>query len=32
MFLGMAMIGVLNLALNKVLLELERRLLKWKSS
>ena len=32
MFLGMAMIGVLGLALNKVLLELERRLLKWKSS
>jgi ABC-type nitrate/sulfonate/bicarbonate transport system permease component len=32
MFLGMAMIGVLGFALNKALLELERRLLKWKSA
>ena len=32
MFLGMAMIGILGLALNKALLETERRLLKWKSS
>jgi ABC-type nitrate/sulfonate/bicarbonate transport system permease component len=32
MFLGMAMIGVLGFALNKTLLEVERRLLKWKSS
>jgi ABC-type nitrate/sulfonate/bicarbonate transport system permease component len=31
MFLGMAMIGVLGFALNKALLEVERRLLKWKS-
>lgn len=32
MFLGMAMIGILGLALNKALLETERRMLKWKSS
>lgn len=32
MFLGMAVIGVLGFALNKALLEVERRLLKWKSS
>jgi ABC-type nitrate/sulfonate/bicarbonate transport system permease component len=32
MFLGMAMIGVLGFALNKALLQVERRLLKWKSS
>lgn len=32
MFLGMAMIGILGFALNKALLEAERRLLKWKSS
>jgi ABC-type nitrate/sulfonate/bicarbonate transport system permease component len=32
MFLGMAMIGVLGFALNKSLLEVERRLLKWKAS
>lgn len=31
MFLGMAMIGILGFALNKALLEVERRLLKWKS-
>ncbi len=31
MFLGMAMIGLLGFALNKALLEVERRLLKWKS-
>ena len=31
MFLGMGMIGVLGFALNKALLEVERRLLKWKS-
>jgi ABC-type nitrate/sulfonate/bicarbonate transport system permease component len=31
MFLGMACIGVLGFALNKVLLEMERRLLKWKT-
>jgi ABC-type nitrate/sulfonate/bicarbonate transport system permease component len=31
MFLGMAMIGILGLVLNKGLLEAERRLLKWKS-
>ena len=32
MFLGMAMIGVLGFALNKALLEVERRLLKWKTA
>ena len=32
MFLGMAMIGILGLTLNKALLEVERRLLKWRSS
>jgi ABC-type nitrate/sulfonate/bicarbonate transport system permease component len=32
MFLGMALIGVLGFALNKALLEVERRLLKWKST
>lgn len=32
MFLGMAMIGILGFALNKALLEVERRLLKWRST
>jgi len=32
MFLGMAMIGILGLVLNKALLEAERRLLKWKTA
>ena len=31
MFLGMGMIGVLGFALNKALLDVERRLLKWKA-
>jgi ABC-type nitrate/sulfonate/bicarbonate transport system permease component len=29
-FLGMILIGVLGLILNKVLIEIERRLLRWR--